>query len=78
MVGTQVPFLQTTLLSKASKITSIKCSLPKQVAKNIFQLDGTYAFLSLIGLYFIEVTLIYKMENCGNDAMSVSKMDIGL
>ena len=42
--GTQVSFLQTTLLSKASKIISIKCSLPKPVAKTIFQLDGTYAF----------------------------------
>ena len=55
MVGTQVPFLQTTLPSKASKLTSTKCSLPKQVSKNIFQIDGTYAFLSLIGFYFIEV-----------------------
>ena len=36
--------MQTTLLSKASKIISIKCSLPKPVAKTIFQLDGTYAF----------------------------------
>jgi hypothetical protein len=74
--GTQVSFLQTTLLSKASKIISIKCSLPKPVAKTIFQLDGTYAFhcislhfiafLSLVGFYFIEVKVANHKSAAGS------------
>ena len=54
--GVQVSFLQTTLLSKASKIISIKYSLPKPVAKTIFQLNGTYTF-HCISLHFIAFQL---------------------
>ena len=59
----QVPgfHLQTTLLSKAAKITSIKWYLPKQPSKSTFWFDGRYALLSLVGFYFIEVKVANHM-----------------
>ena len=57
--------MQTTLLSKASKIISIKCSLPKPVAKTIFQLDGTHAFhcISLHFCLWLDSILFHRGES---------------
>ena len=44
----------------------MKCSLPKPVAKTIFQLDGPYAFLSLVKFYFIEVNVANHNSAAGS------------